>query len=173
MHSYLLIRKNFSLLVIIKFLYVLVLLSTTSACGPPQKDEAVQAFESWMMAVRMGETKQVWNALSQNTKASLLQKYLSVMKPHLKPDSTHSNTQKTLNASPVVHKKSANQDITHDLAIQLDWSFESPFPQSIKLKSSQALVRSIEFFYAQKKWEIPLVQEEGQWRINLQAAKAI
>ena len=196
MHSYDRIRKHFSHLSVMLLIDLCFLLSVCVSCGPPQKDPAVETFEGWILAVRMGDSKKVWDTLSQRTQDHFLKLYphdvrqihdttSSKSLSHTSlPSATPQTTQAHLNTKQkqehqlkhLASKDQASikkQDLSSYLSIQLDWSFESPFAQTVKLKKVQPSVRSVEYFYAQKKWEIPLVKEKGTWRIHLHAAQAL
>jgi hypothetical protein len=61
------------------------------------------------------------------------------------------------------------------LAVELDWAFESPFVgQATPVKVDQgetSHIRHLQTFYASQPWIIPVILEEGKWRVHLLGAR--
>ena len=142
------------LIVIYRYLLIICIALGSTQCAPPTPDASVVAFDQLMTGIRMGDAQLVWSQLSTTTRDTF---------------------SKTMGLEPSLNAKG----IQERLRISLDWSFESPFghkaqvytpPRAASIPSGQKL---ISVFYANQRWIIPAVQEQGEWRISLSEARAL
>ena len=129
-----------------------------SACSPPKKDPATLAYRELVSQLTIGSVEGVWSLLSKESKV-VLAKRLSW--------------------------DGAADTPPPNLALELDWAFESPFvgqatralgsPEKGK-EDSEAMrsdhhLRYVQTIYASQPWLIPVVFEGDKWRVHLMAAR--
>lgn len=131
------------------------LLSLSSmACSPPKTDPAVLAYRNLVTQLTIGSSEGVWALLSEDSQHELSKRLGGGL---------------TKNSTPT------------ELALELDWAFESPFVgQATSLQESATSgetderperTRLIQTIYASQPWVIPVVFENGQWRVHLLGAR--
>lgn len=137
--------------------YILILIQLTfiaslnSACAPPTEDPAIQAYQKVISYLSVGSPQKLWSLLSVKSKRILNQRLGRPEHHHEAPQS---------------------------FEIELDWAFESPFAGRATLYSditeleneNQKLVHTI---YAAQSWIIPIILEEGIWRVHLLGARQL
>ena len=135
-----------------KFIKYFGLFVILNGCSPPRSDPAVLAYQKFISYLSIGATQEVWISLSKKSREKLCEKL----------DCT----------SPQVTEPT-------NFAIELDWAFESPFAGQATLytnmteKSVDDKNKFIHTIYASQSWLIPIVLEEGIWRIHLLGARPL
>ena len=123
----------------------------TLACSPPREDPAVTAYRTAISHLSMGKSDALWNILAKASKEHLNRNLNRDQKDLSAPDK---------------------------LELELDWAFESPFAGQAtlysqgqqKLGDQQRLIHTV---YASQSWIIPVVLEEGTWRVDLLSARLL
>ncbi len=138
--------KHLSSKSLILFVYIFLV-----SCAPPREDPAVNAYRTAISYLSMGKSNSLWNILAKESKKRL--------------------------------NKSLNRELEDDSApaqfeLELDWAFESPFAGQATLytdsqKGLSDKHRLIHTVYASQSWLIPIVLEEGTWRVDLLNARLL
>lgn len=121
----------------------------SSACSPPREDPAVIAYQTLISYLSLGDQQAVWKLLSAESKAKINQR---------------------------LQRDPSLQEVPKQLELELDWAFESPFAGQASVsqkqkQSSNVDQKLIHTTYASQSWLIPVVQEEGIWRVDLLGAQ--
>lgn len=130
---------------------ILTIFIFTFACSPPREDPAVIAYRTAISYLSMGMSDDLWNILAKASK-------------------------KHLNQS--LHRKIEDFSVPDKLELEVDWAFESPFAgqATLYVEGQQELSdqkRLIHTVYASQSWIIPVVFEEGTWRVHLLGARLL
>ncbi|MAD60877.1 MAG: hypothetical protein CMH49_05105 [Myxococcales bacterium] len=122
-----------------------------AACSPPREDPSVVAYRTAISYLSMGTSDALWNILAKASKKHLNQ---------------------------ILNRELEDFSVPDKLELELDWAFESPFAGQATLytKDQQGLSdqeRLIHTVYASQSWIIPVVLEEGTWRVHLLGARLL
>ena len=142
---------------LIQWLSCVSLFVMCSACSPPKKDPATLAYRELVSQLTLGSIEGVWSILSVESREVLAER-LSV--------------------------DGATDRPPPNLALELDWAFESPFvgqatralssPQGaddLGTTRSDHDLRYVQTIYASQPWLIPVVFEGDKWRVHLMGAR--
>lgn len=118
-------------------------------CAPPRPDPAVIAYQKLMSALSYGDQKATWSSLAKETRLQLVRK---------------------------IDQTAHVSEYPEAIRLELDWALESPFAgaaHAIELadQSSDEKVKWISAVYASQSWVIPVIFQEGEWRVHLLDAR--
>ena len=133
-------------------IFTFIWISLINGCAPPQPHPATLAYQELVTHLSRGSVEGVWSTLSVKSQAVLLDKVGDKVGEAKKVDEPPSS-----------------------LAVELDWAFESPFVgQATPVKVHQgetSRILHLQTFYASQPWIIPVILEEGKWRVHLLGAR--
>ncbi len=121
---------------------MLPLAAALSACSAPQKDPAVEAYETFVAALRAGAVTAVVERLTPSSRDELARKVEA--------------------AEPTV------EAIVEKLAIRPGAPFELDLPPSAKVvRGAGTDARTVRGYLGQQAWEVRLQVVDGEWRVDL------
>ena len=120
-------------------------------CSPPREDPSVVAYRTAISYLSMGTSDALWNILAKASKKRLNQ---------------------------ILNRELEDFSVPDKLELELDWAFESPFAGQATLYTEDLQElgnqeRLIHTVYASQSWIIPVVLEEGIWRVHLLGARLL
>ena len=131
------------------FLQLIVLSSLLRGCSPPTEDPAIQAYQKAISYLSIGSPQKLWSLLSIKSKRILNQR---------------------------LGRPEDDDKAPQSFEIELDWAFESPFAGRATLHLDPTEPEStnrkwVHTIYAAQSWIIPIILEEGTWRVHLLGAR--
>lgn len=136
--------------VLSRLLLLLLGLGACVACGPPPRDPAVDAYERFAAALREGRSDEVHALLSPAS-------------------------QQTLATRMQLPPGSAGEAVRARLAVRPGWTFEVHRGVRPRLEAGEqaAARRVVRAPLAGREWRVPMVQVEGDWRVDLFGAQPV
>ena len=130
------------------FIICTVSLSTFTACGPPKKDDAQVALEGLLFSLKSNNYHQFMSKISQRTR-TLIQSQLHLTDGQL----------------------DSEQALISKLRVELDWSAQANFTQSIQIINREPTYATLSFMLGNDRFQVPALYENEQWVIDLSSIK--